>query len=229
MKLLGLILFSTALMACSGQGGAGADEKSASYANESATALGGLNSVAALAPTNAVSTPATSANKAKSDPCDDYKNPAFDPDKCVEPEFRVDRLVGRWKITKAHVSAEGVQAAAENDPSIIGSEFALTTEEMKWVSKASDSFFGSDVCTKPIAGPQSSIVEKESAASLIAAAKHWAIAPASRGKLHRFGCNNGGSWGPDSAGASLFYEVGKSQIIMQWFDGVTLLVERQAG
>jgi hypothetical protein len=161
------------------------------------------------------------------DPCLDERNPNFDPDKCVEPDVRVDQFVGNWKITRVHVKPEGVQAFVENDKAIVGSIFAISSSEIKWTTKASAGFTSDDVCKQPSAGPLPDSVEKEEGGALTAALKPFAISPAARGPIHRFGCVGGGTWGPGDAGAAaLFIPVGTKAMVLTWYDGATLLAER---
>lgn len=220
MRFFGLVFILATLAACSAQGDAG---------TMVANGNDGAAVTTTLASNAAVAVAATSAAKpaAKSDdPCDDERNPKFNPETCVLPAERVDEYVGTWRVTRAHVSSEGVQAASEDDAGIVGSEFALSTDEIKWTKTASEGFSGSDVCTKPVAGTQGAIVEKESAGPLIAAAKHWSIAAGDRAPLRRLGCQNGGNWGPESTGGVLIYPVGKDRMIMAWYDGMVLLLNR---
>jgi hypothetical protein len=161
------------------------------------------------------------------DPCLDARSPNFDSDKCVEPEVRVDQFAGNWKVARVHVSPQGVQAFVEDDKAIVGSIFAVTASEIKWTNKASSGFTSDDVCKQPSADPQPAIVEKEEGGALTAALKPFAVSPSARGPIHRFGCVGGGTWGPGESGAaSLFIPVGTHQMILQWYDGATLLAER---
>jgi hypothetical protein len=221
MRFLGLVFILGTLAACSAQGDAGTMVANGS---DGAAVTTTLASNAAV--TVATATGATKPTAKSDDPCDDERNPKFNPETCVLPAERVDAFVGTWRVTRAHVGSEGVQAASEDDTGIVGSEFALSTEEIKWTKTASEGFSGSDVCTKPVAGAQGAIVEKESAGPLIAAAKHWSISAADRAPLRRLGCQNAGNWGPESSGGVLIYPVGKDRLIMAWYDGVVLLVNR---
>jgi hypothetical protein len=161
------------------------------------------------------------------DPCLDERSPNFDPDKCVEPDVRVDQFVGNWKITRVHVNPDGVQAFVEDDKAIVGSIFTIAASEIKWTNKASAGFTSDDVCKQPSAGPLPDIVEKEEGGALTAALKPFAISSTARGPIHRFGCVGGGTWGPGDAGAAaLFIPVGTKAMVLTWYDGATLLAER---
>jgi hypothetical protein len=161
------------------------------------------------------------------DPCFDAAN--SDPEKCAEPAVSVDQFVGSWKITRVHVSPEGVQAFVEDDKAIIGSEFAIATTEIKWTTKASSSFTSDDVCKQPSAGSLPPIAEKEAGGALTAALKPFGISVSALGPLHRFGCFGGGTWGPgESGGDASFIPVGANQMVLQWYDGATLLAERSS-
>jgi hypothetical protein len=160
------------------------------------------------------------------DPCFDAGN--SDPEKCAEPAANIDQFVGNWKITRVHVNPEGVQAFVENDKAIIGSIFSIAASEIKWTTKASANFTSDDVCKQPSAGPLPTIVEKEEGGALTAALKPFAISATARGPLHRFSCVGGGTWGPGEAGAAaLFIPVGANQMVLKWYDGATLLAERE--
>jgi hypothetical protein len=161
------------------------------------------------------------------DPCFDERNPNFDPDKCVEPDVRVDQFAGNWKISRVHVNPEGVQAFTEDDKAIVGSIFNIAASEIKWTTKASADFTSDDVCKQPSAGPLPPIVEKEEGGDLTAALKPFGISASTRGSLHRFGCVGGGTWGPGESGAAaLFIPVGTKAMVLKWYDGATLLAER---
>jgi hypothetical protein len=161
---------------------------------------------------------------AAADPCLDERNPKFDPDKCVEPEVRVDAYVGTWRVTNVAVASDGVQAFGKDDPAIVGSEFKINAQEIRWTKPASDGFTADDVCTLPSASPMPPIVEKEEGGSLVAAVRSLAIK--GRGTLHRFGCATSGRWGPGEVGNALFIPIGPNQMLLQWYDGVSLLAKR---
>jgi hypothetical protein len=216
MKLHPTVVVLAMLAGCQLQGNASvsADQTSKSESKAAAVSQSG----AAAVP----ETPATAK-----DPCADERDPNFDPDRCVESNVRVDKFAGTWKITRVHVGTSGVQAFVENDPAIIGSAFLITPSEIKWTAKASSDFTADDVCKQPSAGPLPAIVEKEEGGALTASLKPFAIS--TRGAIHRFGCVNGGTWGPgESGGSALFIPAGDNRMVLQWYDGATLLAERSA-
>ncbi len=160
------------------------------------------------------------------DPCLDA--PGADAEKCAEIAPDAAQFIGNWKIMRVHVNPEGVQAFAENDKAIVGSIFSISASEIKWTSKASAGFTSDDVCKQPSAAPLLSIVEKEEGGALTAALTPFAISASARGPIHRFACIGGGTWGPGEAGAAaLFFPVGATQMVLKWYDGATLLAERQ--
>lgn len=160
------------------------------------------------------------------DPCLDA--PGADAQKCMESAPDAEQFIGNWKITRVHVNPEGVQAFAENDKAIIGSIFTIATSEIKWTTKVSAGFTSDDVCKQPSAAPLPSIVEKDEGGALTAALNPFAISTSARGPIHSFGCVGGGTWGPGEAGAAtLFIPVGAKQMVLKWYDGATLLAERQ--
>jgi hypothetical protein len=160
---------------------------------------------------------------AAKDPCDT----TFDPEKCVEPDVRVDAYVGTWVITNVAVDDGGAQAFAKDDPAIVGSEFSIARQEIRWTKKASNNFTADDVCGLPSAGAMSAIVEKEEGVALLSAAISLAINPRLRGTLHRFGCVTSGRWGPgDTGGNALFYPIGNDRMLLQWYDGAVLMAEK---
>lgn len=163
------------------------------------------------------------------DPCDDPRNPNFDPDTCVEPDASVARLVGEWEIRHVHVGASGVQAFVTDDPAITGSRFRITSEAIRWTKPASRAFTSDDVCTQPSASALPPIVEKEEGGLIVEALAAFSVRPGDRGPIHRFGCVGGGHWGPGTAGGSaLFIPAGENRMALQWYDGTILLAERQA-
>ncbi len=160
------------------------------------------------------------------DPCLDA--PGADAEKCAEIAPDAEQFIGNWKITRVHVNPEGVQAFTENDKAIVGSIFSISANEIKWTTKASAGFTSDDVCKQPSAGPLPSIVEKDEGGALTAALNPFAISASTRGPIHRFTCIGGGTWGPGEAGtAALFIPVGATQMVLKWYDGATLLAERQ--
>jgi hypothetical protein len=147
------------------------------------------------------------------DPCLDAPNAKSD--QCADLAANVDQFVGNWKVTRVHVSPEGVQAFVEDDKAIVGSIFNIA------------GFTSDDVCKQPSAGPLPDIVEKEEGGALTAALKPFTISPSARGPLHRFGCVGGGTWGPGQSGAAaLFIPVGTKAMVLKWYDEATLLAER---
>jgi hypothetical protein len=171
--------------------------------------------------------PKAKKSTAVDDHCADERNPAFDPDKCVETEVRVDGYIGTWTVTNVAVADSGVQAFAKDDPSIVGSEFSIKREEIRWTKKTSDRFTSDDVCGLPSAGAMAPIVEKEEGTALIAAARRFAVDAKARGTLHRFGCVNSGRWGPgETGGNALFYPVAGNRMLLQWYDGTVLMAKK---
>lgn len=162
-----------------------------------------------------------------SDPCADKRNRDFDPDKCVDPDVRIDPFVGKWKITGVYVKPDGVQAFVQNDKTIVGSIFTVAVTEIKWATLASTDFTSDDVCKQPSAGQVPPIVERAQGSALTAALKFFAVSPKLRGQLHRFGCASGGTWGPgEASAATLFIPVGGRAMVLKWYDGVILLAKR---
>lgn len=216
MKFRPTVVFLAMLTGCQLQGNASVPGEESG---------GSERETAAVSQSGAAAIPVEPA--AAKDPCADERDPNFDPDRCVEPEVRVDKFVGTWKITRVHVGTSGVQAFIENDPAIVGSAFSITPSEIKWTSKASADFTADDVCKQPSAGPLPEIVEKEEGGALTAALKPFAVSASARGPIHRFGCVGGGTWGPGESGAAaLFIPVGTKQMVLKWYDGATLLAER---
>lgn len=162
------------------------------------------------------------------DPCDDPRNPGFDPDKCVEADASVAAYAGEWEISRVHVSASGVQAFLVDDPAICGSRFRISAEDIRWTRRASETFTADDVCLQPSAGALPAIVEAEEGQLLVESLAAFSVPPAARGPLHRFGCVSGGRWGPgDAGGGALFIPAGADRIALQWYDGAILLAERK--
>lgn len=160
------------------------------------------------------------------DPCLDA--PDANAEKCAEIAPDAAQFIGNWKITRVHVNPEGVQAFTENDKAIVGSIFSISASEIKWTTKVSAGFTSDDVCKQPSAAPMPSIAEKDEGGALTAALKPFAISASARGPIHRFACIGGGAWGPGEAGAAtLFIPVGVTQMVLKWYDGATLLAERQ--
>jgi hypothetical protein len=163
------------------------------------------------------------------DPCDDPRNPNFDPDKCVEPDASVARFAGDWEISHVHVATSGVQAFVTDDPAIRGSRFRITAEEIRWTKRASETFTSDDVCTQPSASALPPIVEKEEGGLIVESLAAFSVRSGERGPIHRFGCVGGGHWGPGEAGGSaLFIPAGNNRMALQWYDGAILLAERKA-
>ncbi len=158
------------------------------------------------------------------DPCDDARNPDFDPDTCGDPDASVAAYTGKWRITGIETGDGKVQAFTRDDPAIMGSEFAISRARIQLTKKASDRFNTDVVCDLPSAAPVGAIVQKEEGAGLANAAKARNL----KGAMHRFGCINGGDWGPanTSSGMSLFIPAAKDVMIMQWYDGTYLIAEQ---
>lgn len=161
------------------------------------------------------------------DPCLEKSRSREEAEQCDKAVSGIDPFIGNWKITRVHVNPEGVQAFLENDKAIVGSIFTVSATEMKWTNKASDKFTADDICKQPSATPLPSIGEKEEGSALTAALKPFAISASTRGPIHRFGCAGGGAWGPGDTGTA-FIPVGKKQMLLKWYDGATLLAERNA-
>ncbi len=158
------------------------------------------------------------------DPCDDARHPEFDIETCGDPDANIKPYAGTWRISGVEVATGKVQAFVKDDPAVLGAEFTISRAKIEWTKKEGAQFNTEDVCLLPSAAPITAIVQKEEGEGL----KSAAAARKLSGTMHRFGCINGGSWGPAnmSGGQSLFIPVGTNRMLMQWYDGAFLVADR---
>lgn len=219
-----LMALALVLSGCQSESGVAANNDSSEAASDEESSRSG-NSIGALGKADAIEPLAIPP----ADPCDDPRNPDFDPDKCVEPDANVDRFVGEWEISHVYVGSAGVQAFVTDDPAIMGSRFRITSQDIRWTKRASDAFTSDDVCTQPSASALAPIVEQEEGGLIVESLPRFSVRPAERGPIHRFGCVGGGHWGPgESGGSALFIPAGANRMALQWYDGTILFAERKS-
>ncbi len=155
-------------------------------------------------------------------------NPNYDIEECGEPDASVSAYTGVWRVTGVKVAESGAQAFVENDAQIVGSVFSVNRKKIYWQSKASEAFSADDVCETPSAYPAVESVIKENGDSLTQALAQLDNTARKTAQVLRFGCIKSGKWGPgdEGGGNSLFAMTGKNQMMLQWYDGATLVAER---
>ena len=139
-------------------------------------------------------------------------------------------LYGVWRVTGVALTSEGPSAYSKNDPLIMGSEITINTESLSWTKLASAVFTSDDICSGPHPAPVTAEYALERAkAEFSSALEQFAIAQDESGTAQRWLCERGGSWGPDADEGARMVVVGKDRMVMGWYDGVVLLVERVGG
>lgn len=139
-------------------------------------------------------------------------------------------LYGVWRVTGVALTSEGPSAYSKNDPLIMGSEITINTESLSWTKLASAVFTSDDICSGPHPAPVTAEHALERAkAEFSSALEQFAIAQDESGTAQRWLCERGGSWGPDADEGARMVVVGKDRMVMGWYDGVVLLVERVGG
>lgn len=135
-------------------------------------------------------------------------------------------LIGSWRVNRVLLAPGKVQAYATDDPAIVGAVLAIGTDQLRWAQTDGTDFTTDDVCT----GPALSIVVDEGAAQAAATPVLAAFAAAQllkpEAKPMIWACTQGGQWGP--AGSNfMFASPDGQQIVLQWYDNLILLLERQ--
>ena len=136
-------------------------------------------------------------------------------------------LYGVWRVTGVALTSDGPTAFSKNDPLIMGSEITINAESLSWTKLASAVFTADDKCSGPHPAPVTAEHALERAKPEFSGAlAQFAIDPDESSAAQRWLCDRGGSWGPDADEGARVVIVGKDRMVMGWYDGVVLLVER---
>ena len=154
----------------------------------------------------------------------------LDIDRCgTEPEFRLDRYAGIWRVTRVYVAPGRARKFVADDPRIMGSEFILSSQQARWTHVAGD-FNTRDVCDLPEAGPIGAIAGRDFFPQMLVGARQLIGRDA---PVFRLGCSGGSAdrsqWGPGPdkySASSAFIPVGTDRMVLDWYDGLILLVDR---
>ena len=156
--------------------------------------------------------------------CD--KLETLEPDRCgSEPEFRIDPLVGNWRVERVTQDRPDGAKVAEDDPGIVGSIFRMDQTGARFLKVASERL-QADTCVLPDFGETSEIAARTQSGNLYAAAKHWGVA--NPGGVYKFGCNLGGNWAlselDNAEQGALILD--KKVMLVRWHDNQILLARR---
>lgn len=132
-------------------------------------------------------------------------------------------LDGVWRVIGVAVDADAPTAFATDDPALMGSEITINDSALAWTRKASADFTADDVCN----GPRAEDVAAASPAEFAAAMARFGAGEKPGGVVHMV-CTKGGNWGPEADDGARMLRLGNNRLVMGWYDGVVLLLERAA-
>ncbi len=136
-------------------------------------------------------------------------------------------LYGVWRVTGVALTSDGPSVFSRDDPLIMGSEFTINAESLFWTKMASAEFTANDKCDGPRLAPVTSDDTLDTGKSEFSAFfTQFAVDPAKSGVAQHWFCDRGGSWGADADAGARMVVVGKDHMVMGWYDGVVLLMER---
>lgn len=226
--LLRLALLPAMVAACSGAADPVARRGDAGTGAGAVTAAADVGSVAARVPAPSPSlktSPSAPATAPTDTACSDSTAPGFDLDRCGDPEAPVTPFAGEWQVTGVEPLGDGFLSYRRDDPAAVGSRFRITREKIVWTRSVDPSSDTNDVCTLPSAARATDYVAKTEGSWL----RRAAAARGFTGPMMRFGCLDGGRWGPStqSGGMALFIDTGPGRMVLQWYDGAHLIAERR--
>jgi hypothetical protein len=134
-------------------------------------------------------------------------------------------LDGVWRVIGVAVAADAPSVFGPDDAAMMGSEITVSPASLAWTRKASTDFTADDICNGPRAEP----VAATTPAPDFAAALARFAADAAPGAVLHWVCTTGGSWGPDADDGVRLQRLGDNRLVMGWYDGVVLLLERGDG
>jgi hypothetical protein len=134
-------------------------------------------------------------------------------------------LDGVWRVIGVAVAADAPSVFGPDDAAIMGSEITVSPASLAWTRKASADFTADDVCNGPRAEP---VAATTPAPEFAAALTRFGVDKTPGDALH-WVCTAGGSWGPDADAGVRLLRLGDSRLVMGWYDGVVLLLERGDG
>lgn len=136
----------------------------------------------------------------------------------------IAHLSGRWTVTGV-ATGGGIQALATDDPAYMKRVVDIGRNRLVWVGP-SDSIGGATVTDRcdgpllrPLAGRRATQRVKFYAAAL-------AKLRAATATPYAVQCKGGGTWGPDALHGANFYAGPGGALIMTWYDGGVLRLER---
>lgn len=139
-------------------------------------------------------------------------------------------LYGVWRVIGVALASEGPSAFSKNDPLIMGSEITINVESLLWSKVASAEFTADDKCDGPHPAPVTAeLALKMAQTEFPGALAQFTIDPAEGSPAQQWLCERGGSWGPVADDGARLIFVGEDRMVMGWYDGVVLLLERIGG
>lgn len=136
-------------------------------------------------------------------------------------------VVGTWKVERLWTSAPNANGYKMDDQSALGSLMTVAPETIHWSYPGSHRFVEVGVCT----GPQPALVadanlSRTASASMAPALSHFGITQADLGPAYSMACTGSGHWGPEGTGGNIYHAVGRTRMVMHWYDGAILLLKR---
>jgi hypothetical protein len=139
----------------------------------------------------------------------------------------IEALFGVWQVVGVSVSENGPTAFIPNDPSILGSQITINKDLLVWSKTSSSNFTSEDRCKEPDLS-QSPVAQSSSPAFLefAPAARQLSVSLDKDRLVRTWLCAGGGEWGPSADSGSRMIQISQDKILMGWYDGVILLLER---
>ena len=129
-------------------------------------------------------------------------------------EGPISAFIGHWRVVRVAVSDAGVQALADNDPSLMGKRLTFTARQLSWDRPPTTG----DVCTGPSFRPLDRLprdvqpeLRKLGMRQPVAYAVHCSA----------------GDWGPGRD--PVMYQGVAGALALPWYDGAVLMLARDPG
>lgn len=155
------------------------------------------------------------------------QTPATPPTATPSGAAAIYDVIGTWKVERLWTSAPGGNCYKMDDQSALGSLMTVAPETIHWSYPGSHRFVEVGVCTDPQpALVTDANIARTASASIAPALPHFGIAQGELGPAYSMTCPGGGHWGPEEAGGNIYHAVGRTRMLMRWYDGAILLLKR---
>lgn len=204
---------------------AGCDNGSASNVSaDEATSVNESVPTATIAPTAEIARSLSQQTKLGDVPATATLVGVADDEPLEDRELDVDALNGRWVV--ADVAAGTKSSDKKLDRALVGRIIIYDTNLLGWVGP-DGKIEPANRCPKPehrVIGPAAEA--RDMATRFRSAWAKFQLPADEVGTMHGFTCDTAGdaAFGPD--GGSLLFPVGRDRLVVEWYDGMVLLLQR---